>query len=430
MAILDKKERLWIEYSHSKSTAVREELIMEYVSLVKLVAGRLAIYLGANVEYDDLVSYGIFGLIDAIDKFDYGKGIKFETYASLRIRGSILDQIRKMDWIPRSVRQKQKSITEASKKLEALKVPNYSDADMAKELGISEEEYDTWMQQTNVTNISSLDDFMEPGNDVKAPAYHGTGVNPENRILKEELKTQLTDAIDITTFLSIVNGQTGMNAKRPELESWLKDREAVRGQQMYFFEGGYILSEEYRTKKEGEVVDYHQLLERQGAMSYYIPAKSELLRYADPYYVEKTPSYAAFCRFIQVRLGRPENEAAVIGSHIQLIMRHGAMPKDIFAEMERFGLTEENEELMSDFITVMMDMYNNTRMPETRGFTTVEAQKADPSRQKKIANASEIVTSSMPIVKNRIGGKKIYPNDLCPCGSGKKYKKCCGRVNK
>ena len=69
-----------------------------------------------------------------------------------------------MDWIPRSVRQKQKSITEASKKLEALKGPNYSDADMAKELGISEEEYDTWMQQTNVTNISSLDDFMEQGN--------------------------------------------------------------------------------------------------------------------------------------------------------------------------------------------------------------------------------------------------------------------------
>ena len=103
------------------------------------------------------------------------------------------------DWIPRSVRQKQKSITEASKKLVALKGPNYSDADMAKELGISEEEYDTWMQQTNVTNISSLDDFMEQGNDVKAPAYHGTGVNPENRILKEELKTQLTEALSMLT---------------------------------------------------------------------------------------------------------------------------------------------------------------------------------------------------------------------------------------
>ena len=75
-------------------------------------------YLGYNVEYDDLVSYGIFGLIDAIDKFDLGKEVKFETYASLRIRGTILDQIRKMDWIPRTVRQKQKKIDEAIKQVE------------------------------------------------------------------------------------------------------------------------------------------------------------------------------------------------------------------------------------------------------------------------------------------------------------------------
>ena len=88
MAVIDNKERLWIEYNHSKSAVIREQIIIEYVPLVKVVAGRLSIYLGSNVEYDDLVSYGIFGLIDAIDKFDYGKGIKFETYASLRIRGS------------------------------------------------------------------------------------------------------------------------------------------------------------------------------------------------------------------------------------------------------------------------------------------------------------------------------------------------------
>ncbi len=199
MAIIDKKERLWIEYSHSKSGSIREQLIIEYVSFVKVVAGRLAVYLGSNVEYDDLVSYGIFGLIDAIDKFDYGKGIKFETYASLRIRGAILDQIRKMDWIPRSVRQKQKSITEASKKLEALIGPNYTDSDMARELGISEEEYDTWMQQTNITNLSSLDDFMEQGNDVKAPSFQETGINPENKVLKEELKVQLTEALGLLT---------------------------------------------------------------------------------------------------------------------------------------------------------------------------------------------------------------------------------------
>ena len=95
------KEKLWDEYRKKPTQALREQLIIEYSQLVKLVAGRLSMYLGHNVEYDDLVSYGIFGLIDAIDKFDLTKNVKFETYASLRIRGAILDQIRKMDWIPR-----------------------------------------------------------------------------------------------------------------------------------------------------------------------------------------------------------------------------------------------------------------------------------------------------------------------------------------
>ena len=104
------REKLWEEYQKKKTPELREKLIIEYSPLVKLVAGRLSMYLGYNVEYDDLVSYGIFGLIDAIDKFDLGKEVKFETYASLRIRGTILDQIRKMDWIPRTVRQKQKKI--------------------------------------------------------------------------------------------------------------------------------------------------------------------------------------------------------------------------------------------------------------------------------------------------------------------------------
>ena len=100
------RDKMWSEYSKQKTPQLREKLIIEYSGLVKVVAGKLSMYLGYNVEYDDLVGYGVFGLIDAIDKFDYGKGIKFETYASLRIRGEILDQIRKMDWIPRTVRQK------------------------------------------------------------------------------------------------------------------------------------------------------------------------------------------------------------------------------------------------------------------------------------------------------------------------------------
>ena len=99
------RKKLWEEYDKTKSSEVREKIILEYAPLVKMVAGRLSMYLGYNVEYEDLVSYGIFGLIDAIDKFDALKDVKFETYASLRIRGAILDQIRKMDWIPRTIRQ-------------------------------------------------------------------------------------------------------------------------------------------------------------------------------------------------------------------------------------------------------------------------------------------------------------------------------------
>lgn len=200
MAIIDNKERLWIEYSHSKTSVIREQIIIEYVPLVKLVAGRLAIYLGSNVEYEDLVSYGIFGLIDAIDKFDYGKGIKFETYASLRIRGSILDQIRKMDWIPRSVRQKQKSIDAAIKKLETEKGPNYTDEDMAKELGITEDEYQAWLGQTNVSNISSLEDFVEQGNEVNTSSSLGyMKVEPESVVEEKELKQALMTALENLT---------------------------------------------------------------------------------------------------------------------------------------------------------------------------------------------------------------------------------------
>ena len=124
--------KLWKEYENSKLPEIREKLILEYAPLVKLVAGRLSMYLGFNVEYDDLVGYGIFGLIDAIDKFDTLKDVKFETYASLRIRGAILDQIRKMDWIPRTIRDRQKKIDIAIKEVEAESGHVATDAEIAK----------------------------------------------------------------------------------------------------------------------------------------------------------------------------------------------------------------------------------------------------------------------------------------------------------
>lgn len=196
----EKKNKLWEEYIKTKSDSLREKIIIEYVPLVKLVAGRLNMYLGYTVEYDDLVSYGVFGLIDAIDKFDYSKGIKFETYASLRIRGSILDQIRKMDWIPRSVRQKQKQIEVAIAKLEKEKGANLKDKDIAEELGISLDEYRSWEGMTNVSNIASLDEFMEQGTENSVKEFRNTTyLEPEEVVDREEVKKMLMEALELLT---------------------------------------------------------------------------------------------------------------------------------------------------------------------------------------------------------------------------------------
>lgn len=194
------KDKLWEKYTETKNTDLREKIIIEYSALVKIVAGRLSMYLGYNVEYEDLVSYGIFGLIDAIDKFDYGKGIKFETYASLRIRGAILDQIRKMDWIPRSLRQKQKKIDAAVSKIETKTGKTASDEEIAVELGISEEEYISWQGQANLTNIISLDEFAENNGEKGLDTIRGnTFEEPEQVMEKSEMKRMLAESLEMLT---------------------------------------------------------------------------------------------------------------------------------------------------------------------------------------------------------------------------------------
>lgn len=194
------KEKLWEEYQKNPTPKLREQLIIEYAQLVRLVAGRLSMYLGHNVEYDDLVSYGIFGLIDAIDKFNLEKNVKFETYASLRIRGAILDQIRKMDWIPRTVRQRQRKIDEAIKNIELRTGKTANDADLAKELSISEDELCSWQSQLKVTNVVSLDEFDESGPEPVMDAAHNSHyAQPEEIVTQEELKTMLVKSLDNLT---------------------------------------------------------------------------------------------------------------------------------------------------------------------------------------------------------------------------------------
>lgn len=194
------KNRLWESYSKAGSQELREKLILEYAPLVKIIAGRLSMYLGYNVEYEDLVSYGIFGLIDAIDKFDYGKGIKFETYASLRIRGSILDQIRKMDWIPRSLRQKQKLFEAAVSKLELKLGRNPTDEEIAAELDISIDELCSLEGQSISLGIMSLDEFVEQGTELKETAVENSRFdNPEQVAEQGELKRILAETLDTLT---------------------------------------------------------------------------------------------------------------------------------------------------------------------------------------------------------------------------------------
>lgn len=194
------KNKLWAEYSKDKNPALREKIIIEYVPLVKIVAGRLSMYLGYTVEYDDLVGYGIFGLIDAIDKFNFSKGIKFETYASLRIRGAILDQIRKMDWIPRSVRQKQKLIDSAITKLEGQSSRAATDEELAEELHITIEELYNWQGQTKITSIASLEEFVELGVEVQTSHKKiDVSTEPETAYEQEEVKQILANTLETLT---------------------------------------------------------------------------------------------------------------------------------------------------------------------------------------------------------------------------------------
>lgn len=196
------RKKLWDDYARQKTAELREKLILEYAPLVKVVAGRLSMYLGYNVEYEDLVSYGVFGLIDAIDKYDMGKEVKFETYASLRIRGAILDQIRKMDWIPRTIRQRQKQIDAAMKELEQSNGRPATDAELARHIGISDDELLEWQNQAKAENVISLNEYIEQGNDISSEKASGLSAGydaPESVVEKSELKKVLGEALELLT---------------------------------------------------------------------------------------------------------------------------------------------------------------------------------------------------------------------------------------
>ena len=156
-------QQLWRDYKGDASAALRERLILHYSPLVKYVAGRVGVGLPPNIEQADLVSYGIFGLIDAIDKFDLERSIKFETYAISRIRGAIIDELRAIDWIPRSVRYKAREVEKAYAKLEGDLHRTPSEAEVAREMGIPLDDLHQIFSQVSFVNVVALDELLSVG---------------------------------------------------------------------------------------------------------------------------------------------------------------------------------------------------------------------------------------------------------------------------
>lgn len=181
---------LWKAYSQNRKTEIKEKIVECYLPLVKLVAGRIAIGMPHYVERDDLISNGFFGLLDAIERYDYTRGIKFETYAVTRIRGAILDAIRAQDWVPTTIRQRARQYEKTVTKLENQLGRSATDDEIAAALSITIEELNNLLNQLNTTTLMPLEEFAKtetPSNQL---------INPSQYIEDNEVKQTLAKAID------------------------------------------------------------------------------------------------------------------------------------------------------------------------------------------------------------------------------------------
>jgi RNA polymerase sigma factor for flagellar operon FliA len=175
---------LWKKWREEGDDSAKQELIKSYLSLVDYAAGRLAIGLPKSVAKEDLISNGILGLIDAIEKFDYNRGLQFETYASWRIRGAMIDGLRQNDWVPRSVREKAKRIEEAYQVLEQRYMRSVSDQEMSEYLGVQEGEFRQMLQEVAVSTITSIDEPVKD-DEMESRLAHlvdEKAKNPDNRV--------------------------------------------------------------------------------------------------------------------------------------------------------------------------------------------------------------------------------------------------------
>ncbi len=194
---------LWRLYKTEGDEKARERLVVAYSPLVKFIAGRMASGLPSHVEESDLISYGLLGLIGAIERFDTEREIKFETFAVARIKGAIIDELRSLDWVPRSVRARAREVEKAHQKLEAKLQRAPTDEEMAKALEITVEEFQDVLLQIANSSVLALDDlwtFADPegGSQISIldTIQDPRGVDPESAAQASELKDRLADAIE------------------------------------------------------------------------------------------------------------------------------------------------------------------------------------------------------------------------------------------
>ncbi|MGO4543901.1 FliA/WhiG family RNA polymerase sigma factor [Paenibacillus sp. 2TAB23] len=193
--------QMWQAWREQGDLEAKKSLIEQYLPLVDYVTNRMAIGLPKNVIKDDLASNGVMGLIDAIEKFDYGRGLQFETYASWRIRGAIIDGLRQGDWVPRSVREKAKRVEEAYQHLEQQYLRSVTDAEISQYLELTEKEFTNMLQDISVTTVCSLEDPIreEESETRMSLLVDDKAKNPDHKVHEFYIKESLVKGIDRLT---------------------------------------------------------------------------------------------------------------------------------------------------------------------------------------------------------------------------------------
>lgn len=154
------EKELWVQCKERGSDSARDKLVVHHMRVVKYIAGRMAIHVPSSVEMNDLIGWGVMGLMDAVDKFDHLQDIKFSTYASIRIRGAIIDQIRTLDWAPRSLRNMARRVGQAKEKLRHVKGGEPTSDDIAAEIGTTADHVEDTIAQLQTAQLLSLDDYL------------------------------------------------------------------------------------------------------------------------------------------------------------------------------------------------------------------------------------------------------------------------------